>query len=180
MLAGMPYLSRPKPRTSADLIVEECDALKALLLEKNASYGDSALDPIRVFSRADPIEQLRVSIDHKLSRIARADPTALGEDAVFDLLGYLVLFRIATRRRAAELEAIRMAKASPPTLSIRQEIDAARASTIDLLTARGVVRSRDQPVDSHVFASFVLDALDALADVLDPPSPAPLDEEVAR
>lgn len=85
------------PKTSADLIVEECDALKALLLEKNAAYGDSALDPIRIFSRADRIEQIKVRIDDKLSRIARADPKALGEDAVRDLMGYFVLLRIAER-----------------------------------------------------------------------------------
>lgn len=86
------------PSDDQRLIAEECDSLKALLLEKNRAYGSSALDPIRVFSRADPIEQIRVRIDDKLSRIQRADPNALGEDAVFDLLGYLVLLRVAQRK----------------------------------------------------------------------------------
>jgi len=63
-----------------------------LLLEKNRKYGDSALNPIRVFSKADPTEQLRVRIDDKLKRQANGDTT---EDLVLDLLGYLVLLRIA-------------------------------------------------------------------------------------
>jgi hypothetical protein len=63
-----------------------------LLLEKNRKYGDSALNPIRVFSKADPTEQLRVRIDDKLKRQATGDTT---EDLVLDLLGYLVLLRIA-------------------------------------------------------------------------------------
>ena len=83
-------------------IVAECGALADLLVEKNRKYGDSALQPLRLFSRADAVEQLRVRIDDKLSRIlsAQADDT---EDAELDLLGYLVLLRIA-RKRAGETD----------------------------------------------------------------------------
>ncbi len=84
---------------SAVLIAEECDAVKAMLLAKNAAYGDSALDPVRIFSRANPVEQILVRIDDKLSRISRGG--AAGEDVVADLLGYLVLLRIAQRMGAA-------------------------------------------------------------------------------
>jgi hypothetical protein len=81
--------------TSAEMIAAECDALKAMLLEKNAAYGDSALRPIRLMSKADSVEALRVRIDDKLSRLARGSNA--GEDVVLDLLGYLVLLRIAER-----------------------------------------------------------------------------------
>lgn len=74
-------------------IVRECDEIKALLVRKNESYGNSALDPVRIFSRANPEEQIRVRIDDKLSRLARGD--AAGEDVELDLLGYLVLLRVA-------------------------------------------------------------------------------------
>jgi hypothetical protein len=82
--------------SSADDIRAECDALCELLLEKNRAYGDSALEPIRLFSKADATEQLRVRIDDKLSRVARG--SAAGEDVVMDLLGYFILLRIAERR----------------------------------------------------------------------------------
>lgn len=72
--------------------------LGELLIAKNAAYGDSALNPLRVFSRASAIEQLHVRIDDKLSRLKRGD--AAGEDVILDLLGYLILLRIAQRRAA--------------------------------------------------------------------------------
>ena len=87
------------PVTSADLIAAECDALKAMLLKKNRAYGDSALRPMRVFSKADPSEQIKVRIDDKLSRVARG--SAAGEDVTRDLVGYLVLLRVARRMRPA-------------------------------------------------------------------------------
>jgi len=83
--------------TVARMIDEECDALKAMLREKNAAYGNSALDPVRIFSRADADEQIRVRIDDKLSRLSHG--AAAGEDVVRDLMGYLVLLRVAERMR---------------------------------------------------------------------------------
>lgn len=75
-----------------------CDEVKQLLLSKNAKYGDSALNPSRVFSKASPVEQLLVRIDDKLSRIEKgAGLLASDEDVVSDLIGYLVLLKIALR-----------------------------------------------------------------------------------
>lgn len=71
------------------------DGLKAMLMAKNKAYGNSALDPIRVFSKASSEEQILVRIDDKLSRLARGE--AAGEDVITDLLGYLVLLRVARR-----------------------------------------------------------------------------------
>lgn len=68
-----------------------------MLVAKNASYGNSALDPVRIFSRASALEQLRVRIDDKLSRIARGTEVP-NEDTVDDLLGYLVLYKIALKQ----------------------------------------------------------------------------------
>lgn len=81
--------------TPADQIAAECDAIKSMLLAKNKAYGNSALEPLRVFSSADTVEQIRVRIDDKLSRIKRG--AAAGEDVVLDLIGYLVLLRVAAR-----------------------------------------------------------------------------------
>lgn len=77
------------------LIVAECDAVKDMLLEKNKAYGNSALDPIRCFSKAPIDEQIRVRMDDKLSRLARGQ--AAGEDVERDLLGYLILLRVSRR-----------------------------------------------------------------------------------
>lgn len=94
--------------STADDITRECAAIRDLLLAKNLAYGDSALDPVRIFSQADPVEQIRVRIDDKLSRLGRGK--AAGEDVEQDLLGYLVLLRIARKRAAPSLE-------TPPPIS---------------------------------------------------------------
>ena len=84
--------------TTADLITAECNIIMGMLLEKNARYGDSAMQPRRIFSRADHLEQLKVRIDDKLSRIATMGLDSEDEDTTGDLIGYLVLLRIARRR----------------------------------------------------------------------------------
>lgn len=40
-----------------------------MLIEKNRKYGDSALKPQRIFSKASAVEQIKVRIDDKLSRM---------------------------------------------------------------------------------------------------------------
>ena len=79
--------------TSRDKIAKCCDDIKALLLEKNKAYGNSAFEPSRIFSKASSEEQLLVRIDDKLSRIAKG--SSVGEDVVLDLIGYLILLRIS-------------------------------------------------------------------------------------
>lgn len=86
-------MSSPVNVNVADLIAAECDALKAMLLAKNARYGNSALDPVRVFSRASTEEQIRVRLDDKLSRLMRGQGLET-EDVEADLMGYLVLLRV--------------------------------------------------------------------------------------
>ena len=90
-------------KRTASEIRAVCDDLKDMLVSKNARYGDSALDPVRVFSRADPVEQIKVRLDDKLSRLSRGAgmDASDGEDVVNDLMGYLVLLKIALRRQAA-------------------------------------------------------------------------------
>lgn len=67
--------------------------LSKLLISKNKSYGNSALDPVRIFAKSDTTEQLHVRIDDKLSRLKRGN--SYGEDVIKDLMGYLVLLTIA-------------------------------------------------------------------------------------
>jgi hypothetical protein len=66
------------------------------LIEKNRAYGNSALDPVRIFSKSGNTEQLMVRIDDKLSRFARGSEFP-GDNDIDDLLGYLVLLKVAHR-----------------------------------------------------------------------------------
>jgi hypothetical protein len=77
-----------------NLISKECENIKELLLQKNRKYGNSAINPKRIFSKAGPLEQIDVRIDDKISRICASAPDD-NEDAMLDLIGYLILRRVA-------------------------------------------------------------------------------------
>lgn len=76
-----------------DTLNQVLGEVKSILLEKNRKYGNSALEPNRIFSKASTLEQINVRIDDKLNRIANQQSDE-DEDAEFDLLGYLILKRI--------------------------------------------------------------------------------------
>jgi len=87
-------LERAALSPSGKKIVDECFGLAEMLVEKNIAYGDSALSPLRLFAKdIDAKAQILVRLDDKLSRLARG--SAAGEDVILDLLGYLILYRIA-------------------------------------------------------------------------------------
>ena len=79
-------------------ISKVCDEIKEMLIEKNRKYGDSALNPIRIFAKSDTVEQLKVRIDDKLNRLKNIqnDDT---EDVINDLVGYLILLKVAEEEK---------------------------------------------------------------------------------
>jgi hypothetical protein len=80
-------------------IARVCDNIKQMLLQKNMHYGDSALEPARIFSKSSVIEQILVRIDDKLNRVKQGSGMfGGGEDVITDLIGYLVLLKIAIDR----------------------------------------------------------------------------------
>lgn len=86
---------------SAGLIADECDQIKEFLVGKNLAYGNSALEPVRVFSSATTVEQLLVRIDDKLSRMQRGFEHG-SDDTTLDLIGYLILLRIAYKKESGD------------------------------------------------------------------------------
>lgn len=81
-----------------NLINTECRNVAELLISKNERYGNSAVEPVRIFSSSDPIEQINVRIDDKLSRIKNQKLKGVDdEDPELDLIGYLILKRVAKK-----------------------------------------------------------------------------------
>jgi hypothetical protein len=78
-------------------ILQTCIDIAVFLCEKNISYGDSALNPIRAFSKASPVEQILVRIDDKISRKIRGSNYEGDDNDLQDLLGYLVLYEVAKK-----------------------------------------------------------------------------------
>jgi hypothetical protein len=82
-----------------DLILEVSAEVTNLLLEKNEAYGDSALNPSNIFAKGDAVENLCARIDDKLMRIKMRGITDETEDTVQDLIGYLILLKVALRQK---------------------------------------------------------------------------------
>jgi hypothetical protein len=68
--------------------------IKDLLISKNKKYGNSALEPLGVFSQLSAKDGLLVRIDDKLKRIKNGSLDKDDEDVINDLIGYLVLLKI--------------------------------------------------------------------------------------
>lgn len=73
-------------------IEKTCDSMKALLLEKNRRYGNSALQPVGIFSKGKPGESIKIRLDDKIGRIQNSGE--LRKNDVADMIGYLVLLAI--------------------------------------------------------------------------------------
>ncbi|MBN2547486.1 MAG: hypothetical protein JXB50_16900 [Spirochaetes bacterium] len=66
---------------------------KEFLKEKNRRYGNSALSPVKIFSKTDADRQICNRLDDKLSRIANAKE--LKKNDVADVFGYTALLLIS-------------------------------------------------------------------------------------
>ena len=73
---------------------EVLQEIQEMLIAKNLKYGNSAIEPLGVFSKLSPEEGIKVRIDDKLKRIKNGSLEKDDEDVVNDLIGYLVLLKI--------------------------------------------------------------------------------------
>ena len=81
--------------SSKEQIKDVTGRVYRMLAEKNEAYGNSALEPINIFSKGDAVESLQARIDDKLARIKNKGLNDETEDTLFDLCGYLILLIIA-------------------------------------------------------------------------------------
>ena len=61
------------------------------------------MSPMRIFSKADSQEQIKVRIDDKLNRIMNQQADDI-EDSVTDLIGYLILLKISKQNGTINLQ----------------------------------------------------------------------------
>lgn len=83
-------------------IRQACDSIKEMLVQKNLDYGDSAIKPANIFAKGSPVENISARIDDKLMRIANKGLNKNTLDTVDDLIGYLVLLKIAFKKEKYE------------------------------------------------------------------------------
>ena len=78
-----------------DKVVEK---IVKLLKEKNAAYGNTALNPANIFSKLDSTEAICARLDDKLSRIKNRGINDKTEDTVDDIIGYLLLLKMSMEK----------------------------------------------------------------------------------
>ena len=79
-----------------DKVTEE---ITNLLKEKNTAYGNSALNPLNIFSKLNAVESLCARLDDKIARISNRGINDNTEDTVDDLIGYLLLLKMAMNKK---------------------------------------------------------------------------------
>lgn len=87
-----------KDASTVELIILECEALKNLLIDKNAAYGDAVHQRGPLFN-VDPVVGIQARINDKLRRLKNVGITDDTEDAIQDLMGYLIHLKIALLRK---------------------------------------------------------------------------------
>lgn len=84
--------------TVIEIIDQECENIKQLLIAKNKAYGNSFALPLNIFFKGTPEEGLNARIDDKLKRLSEGTQTdKVPEDTELDLIGYLILKRVLRR-----------------------------------------------------------------------------------
>ncbi len=74
------------------------ESITDLLKEKNAAYGNTALEPLGIFSKLGAAEAIKARIDDKLARISNRGLNDDTEDTARDLIGYLLLLLMTIER----------------------------------------------------------------------------------
>ena len=87
-------------------IIDICVEMAHLLLYKNDKYGNSALEPKKIFYKGDNVTSILIRLDDKLSRIINNN-SELRTNDIADIIGYLVLLLIAKGVTVSELEKLK-------------------------------------------------------------------------
>lgn len=71
------------------------DAMKDLLLYKNQKYGDSAINPKKIFYKGDSANSILIRLDDKLGRVMSNTEEKPRVNDVADIIGYCTLLLIS-------------------------------------------------------------------------------------
>lgn len=85
-------------------ICEITDAIKDLLLYKNQKYGDSAINPKKIFYKGDSTNSILIRLDDKIGRVmSNTDEKPRVNDTV-DIIGYGILLLISMSVNKEDIE----------------------------------------------------------------------------
>ena len=93
---ALPTADRLEKETPTQQKIREImDALKDLLLYKNQKYGDSAINPKKIFYKGDATSSIQIRLDDKIGRIESNPDSRPRVNDVADIVGYGALLLIS-------------------------------------------------------------------------------------
>lgn len=85
-------------------IIDVLDGMKNLLLYKNRKYGDSAINPKKVFYKGDSTNSILIRLDDKIGRVMSNPDDKPRVNDVADIIGYCTLLLISMGVTAEDLK----------------------------------------------------------------------------
>jgi hypothetical protein len=85
-------------------IKDVLEGMKNLLLYKNRKYGDSAINPKKIFYKGDSTNSILIRLDDKLGRVMSNTEEKPRVNDVADIIGYCTLLLISMGVTAEDLE----------------------------------------------------------------------------
>lgn len=76
-------------RNTAWKVTKITEGLNSLIQYKNKNYGDAAINPLKIFNKAESNNAVEIALDNKISRIQNAD--AVRKNDLTDLVSYGIL-----------------------------------------------------------------------------------------
>ena len=84
-------------------ICEIMGAMKDLLLYKNQKYGDSAINPKKIFYKGDSTNSILIRLDDKIGRVMSNTEDKPRVNDVCDIIGYCTLLLISMNVTAEDI-----------------------------------------------------------------------------
>lgn len=85
-------------------LVDVLDGMKSLLLYKNRKYGDSAINPKKIFYKGDSTNSILIRLDDKIGRVMSNPDDKPRVNDVADIIGYCTLLLVSMNVTSEDLK----------------------------------------------------------------------------
>lgn len=85
-------------------LIDVLDGMKSLLLYKNKKYGDSAINPKKVFYKGDSTNSILIRLDDKIGRVMSNPDDKPRVNDVADIIGYCTLLLVSMNVTSEDLK----------------------------------------------------------------------------
>lgn len=85
-------------------LIDVLDGMKNLLLYKNRKYGDSAINPKKVFYKGDSTNSILIRLDDKIGRVMSNPDDKPRVNDVADIIGYCTLLLVSMNVTSDDLK----------------------------------------------------------------------------